>query len=318
MTEPTLTSFEPDEAVYEQAAAWLVALSEPHDARAAQEFARWQEADPLHALAYEEISALREHVRPHALDAFERMPKLAPRPVGRMRRFALAASLVLVCTAGWANWNRISDLTADASTGVGERRQFRLADGSEVELNTDSALDLDFDGAGRSVRLRRGEAWFHVAKAGGKPFRVATSNALVTVTGTRFYVRRDNRQTRVAVEEGRVEVRPLAGGPPAVLTAGKGALVEGDRVQATPSADPLVAGAWRRGQLVFFEAPLGEVVRELNRYRSAPIVVLNGSLAARDISGVFNLADREGAVRAIEERLGVRAHWLPGGIVLIL
>ena len=318
MNEQSLHSWEPDEAMYERAAVWLVALSEPHDARLDQEFIAWQDANPLHAIAYEELGAFRESMQPHALLAFERQPKQPAYSGGHWRRGLFAACFVLLLCLSWFNWNRITDLTAYAATGIGERRQLTLVDGSQVELNTDSALDLDFDRSSRAVRLRRGEAWFHVAKAGGRPFRVATSNALVTVTGTRFYVRRDDRQTRVMVEEGHVEVAPASGGASVRLQAGQGALVEGDAVQATPLIDPLTVGAWRHGQIIFYATPLGEVVRELNRYRSAPIILLNEGVSGRDISGVFNVDDQAGTVRAIEERLGVRAHWLPGGFALII
>src|SRR3546814_10209376 len=59
----------------------------------------------------------------------------------------------------------------------------------------------------RRVELAEGEALFRVEHDAGRPFTVEAGNGRVTVTGTRFDVRRDADSTRVAVEQGSVKVQ---------------------------------------------------------------------------------------------------------------
>ncbi|MER1156796.1 FecR domain-containing protein, partial [Pseudomonas aeruginosa] len=48
---------------------------------------------------------------------------------------------------------------ADYLTAVGERRDLVLEDGSQVEMNTDSAVDVRYDAGQRLLRLYRGEIY---------------------------------------------------------------------------------------------------------------------------------------------------------------
>ncbi|GAD60016.1 FecR family protein [Brevundimonas abyssalis] len=47
------------------------------------------------------------------------------------------------------------------------------------------------------------------------------------------------------------------------------------------------ATAWRRGQTIFRDTPLGEAVTELNRYGGPQVVIEDPRVAALPISGVF-------------------------------
>ena len=53
------------------------------------------------------------------------------------------------------------------------------------------------------------------------------------------------------------------------------------------------------------------MVARLNRYRRGRIVVANGAIAGRRVSGVFRVGDLDGAVEAVAEELGVRRIALP-------
>ena len=77
-------------------------------------------------------------------------------------------------TALWQNLN------ADYHSGVGEQRNVVLADGSQLLLNTDSAVDVRFDQAGRDLRLLRGEIQVNVVAAPAlRPFRAQTGQGWV-------------------------------------------------------------------------------------------------------------------------------------------
>ncbi len=71
------------------------------------------------------------------------------------------------------------------------------------------------------------------------------------------------------------------------------------------------ATAWRRGELVFDKARLSDVVAELNRYRRGRIVISDGSLADRRVSGFFRTDELDGALASMTRELGARALNLP-------
>ncbi|MBF3159044.1 iron dicitrate transport regulator FecR, partial [Pseudomonas aeruginosa] len=91
---------------------------------------------------------------------------------------------------------------ADYLTAVGERRDLVLEDGSQVEMNTDSALDVRYDAGQRLLRLYRGEIYLRTAadrREPPRPFLVRTEQGLMRALGTAFSVRREGAETVLAV-----------------------------------------------------------------------------------------------------------------------
>jgi transmembrane sensor len=56
---------------------------------------------------------------------------------------------------------------------------------------------------------------------------------------------------------------------------------------------------WLHGQIVARDRPMADVVDELRRYYGGAIVVADGTLHGRRVTGVYNLADPVAALRAI-------------------
>ena len=54
---------------------------------------------------------------------------------------------------------------------------------------------------------------------------------------------------------------------------------------------------------MFDAVPLSEVVEELSRYRRGSILVADGALAARRVSGVFSAADPDAVLRTIAREM---------------
>lgn len=312
------------EALFEEAAAWLARLREPDvsetDRRA---FARWRDAAPGHAQAFAEAQTLWDDLAAPAATALARCPQAkgrAPRPRSALsHRAALAASLVaLIAAAVWTARGGLENLQADYVTAVGENRTVTLADGSRATLNTDTALAVDMTGGERRLRLLRGEAFFEAARDPARPFVVAATAGEVRVLGTRFNLRTEAGGAVAAVEEGVVAVIPAASpGAAATLTAGQAARVEAAAVHRLDGVEPVDETAWRRGQLVFYRAPLGEVAAALNRYHHGYILIVNDDLRAKPVTGVFDAARPAAAVDLIESALGVRSYRLGDRLILL-
>lgn len=229
---------------------------------------------------------------------------------------AVAACMVLALGAGVA----LKTLTpADPNHLVAEIGQVRrevLADGSAVTLNTGAVLDVRYGPDGRRVRLVKGEAFFDVVHDPSRPFVVESRAGSARVLGTAFDVRLQREKARVSVLRGAVRVEPSHGDGVAVLRAGQGAWLDGAAPKAKALEDPAAVDAWRQGRLVVYHRPLAEVVGEIGRYRRGKVFVRGQALAARPVSGVFDVARPDAAIDALAASLDLRTARL-GGFVLL-
>lgn len=247
--------------------------------------------------------------------------------VGRrlIRQFATAACLALAVftTLGWQQgW--MTQWQSDYITAVGEEAPIETGDGSRITLNTDSALAMDYSARERRVRLLKGEAWFNVASTDKRPFIVSTGAGAVRVTGTQFNVRLAGDTAIVSLDEGRVELRATraqnSGTPdegPIVLEPGQQAVLAGNRISAPAPFDRTVVTAWLRGQFVFYNTSLAEVVETLNRHRHGRIMVTSNELNKLRVSGIFSTEDPDAALDVIASTLPIQQTRLTDYLVLI-
>src|SRR5262249_46787455 len=90
------------------------------------------------------------------------------------------------------------------STRHGEQQTHRLADGSVLHLNTDTAVTVQYSKTERQVEITSGQAGFEVVHEPERPFHVFAGPAEVIDLGTKFDVRLRSDSTVVTVVEGRV------------------------------------------------------------------------------------------------------------------
>ncbi|MEJ7935429.1 FecR domain-containing protein [Sphingobium sp. AN558] len=225
--------------------------------------------------------------------------------------FALAASLVLALV-GFAMWPSPQPAEiVDLETHIGERRTAHLADGSMIELNTNTKLRLSFEQERRVAWVSGGEAYFQIAHDPSRPFVIHAGAHDVTVLGTKFSVRREGELLRVAVLQGAVQLKGVGRSSAlgsTVLPSGSTAVAIGMAtiVMREPLDKLNQSLRWRDGVLVLDGKTLGQAVAELNRYTRRPIVVKGDRLAAMPIGGTFQLGNREGFVRLLSQVYDVR------------
>jgi transmembrane sensor len=309
---------EPGFDMLEAAALWAERLAGPYELDELEAFEAWMAEHPAHQFAWAEMNALRQAVTPAAREAVMRDAVRAPRRQNRRRMGAIAACLGLAAIGLNAIPELALRLQADAVTARGEMEEVLLPDGSRVALGSGSALDLDFASGARDVRLLRGEAFFKVARDPAHPFTVFAGTSRARVLGTRFNVRLDENRTTVTVEEGKVRFGAV--GAPAgdlILTHGQQAFVEAGATQRQPVYDAEAAFAWRGRQIIFYRAPLRDVVAEIERYRDAPVFLVGSAAGTRTVSGALNTEQPDVALEQVVKLLGLRMTRLPGGIVFI-
>ncbi|TBU85614.1 FecR domain-containing protein [Phytopseudomonas dryadis] len=298
-----------DAKTLEAAAQWYVELCDG-DEQAREAHRQWLQSDPRHGLAWARVERLQSTLGRVSADIAR--PTL---DASRLKRRAtLKVLALLICVGGVAGlgvqvtpWR---NALADYRTGTGERRQVRLADGSSLQLNTGSAVDVRFGDTLREVRLREGEILIQTAAdALARPFVVHTPHGSIRALGTRFLVRSDGAQTRVGVLQHAVEVRPaLTPERPSRIDAGQ-QLVFSRRASGPLKRLPKGSDAWTHDQLVVSNWRLDDFLAELARYRSGHLGC-DSRVAGLRISGAFQLRDTDSVLDNLGGTLPVRVRRL--------
>ena len=244
-------------------------------------FADWLAEDAAHAAIYDaaasldrDLDALPPAIKPSVVIR----PDVSRRPsrrawFGGAVAAALVGAISLPSLGVFGDANRIE-------TAAGEHRTIALSDGSKIEINGASVVEIDPDRP-RFARLESGEAMFHVVHRDDDPFVVETGGAKIVDLGTAFNVVRRDRQTSVAVSEGIVLYNPDR--DKVRLVAGKGIEARDDDRKAPVVQDVDVAsiGGWRSGLLVYNGTPLAVVAEDLKRTAGMQVSI---APAAADLS----------------------------------
>ncbi len=311
-----------DEAIAATAAAWLAQRDDELDPAAARDFAAWRAADPRHEAAVQRLertwSALQQlrDFRPAAVRHPDRdllRGRARVRPVRLWPVWAAAAAFLVAGLVWWSRPGTAAPGVQVFATAAEGYERVPLADGSVLELNGGTEVEVDLSGPGRRVRLRRGEAHFTVAKDANRPFSVEAGGVSVRALGTAFNVRCGVREVEVLVTEGRVAVAPVAGAAadsaaPLQLGANERTVIA-TAGAPTPAAAPVErvapgrirdALAWQGPRLVFADTPLAEAAAQFNRHNAVRIELADPDLGALPIGGSFRAEHADAFLRLLE------------------
>jgi transmembrane sensor len=310
-------------ATANQAADWLTLLmsGEATD-EDRQRWQQWRAAHADHERAWQHIEAVTGRLRvmePKA--AYKALSPYAPsspgadapRSPGRRKALHMLMWGGVACTTGLlaSRTNTWQQVAADYRTSIGEQRSVTLDDGTQITLNTGSAINVRFDGTRRLVRLVVGEVLIVTGHATGgispdtRPFVVETTQGDIRALGTRFNVRQWDGHTQVAVLESAVEITPRD------ATAQARVLRAGEQVAFTHSTldTPLTvddqAAAWSRGQIVADNVRLADFMADLGRYRPG-LLRCDPAVANLRFSGVFPLHDTDRILATLPDVLPVQ------------
>jgi transmembrane sensor len=324
-----------DRELLETAAGWRLRIegsdSEP-DAAVSAAFNRWLAADPSHAEAFDRTAAGWDLLERHSAapevirarrDALDYAKRTGERRWGfdpaRRASFRIAASIAVAAALGAVTWPMVDGKDV-YRTGVGERRQVTLADGSRVALDSNSKVSVRYSDEARRLTLERGQARFDVAHNPYRPFSVTAEDRTVVATGTAFNIDIFDRKVEVTLIEGSVIVRPAreaAAAKPVALKSGQQlAVVTGSpkaTVQAVKTDD---ATAWERGKLIFDDVPLAEAASRVNRYAERKVVIRDPQVAGLTVSGVFQTGDADAFARAMAQYLDLQASFSDREVIL--
>ncbi|NMY28441.1 DUF4880 domain-containing protein [Pseudomonas sp. WS 5021] len=295
------------QAVVEQASEWLMLQwGGEFDGAQRQAFAHWQAADPEHRRAWQRLQQLQQTLGGVPADSARAVLRDAPDP---QRRAALKLLGLLLVAGGSGYLVQGSQpwqaAFAEHRTATGEIRHLTLSDGTHLDLNSDSAIDLRFSATERRIRLIRGEILLTSGHDPSRPLIVETAAGDIQALGTRFAVRELDDGSRVDLYEGRLQVRPVEG-VPVLMNAGDSLWFSATQTSAVTALDAN-ASSWAQHRLIAERQPLGRFVAELSRYRPG-VLRCDEAVSGLLLTGVFPLNDTDAILTALERSLPVRVH----------
>jgi transmembrane sensor len=317
---PVLPSGDPDE----QAIYWLTLLTSGETGEAQQRaFNEWLAGDPGNQAAWAAAQSLWHDITLLSnADISEIDLTPIPKSVSlRPRRFVLShpalslAACLLLSTVLWLH--DVAYYFADYHTTTGNQQKITLPDGSSIQLNTDTAISVDYTESARRLTLHGGEAWFNVTPDPDLPFEVTTEYGTVRALGTAFDVKNTEDAVSVTVYQHAVRVR-LDNGEK-IERLPEGTTVKFDRTirGLNNAADLTSIAAWHEQRMVFRDRKLHDVVKELNRYRKGRILITDNALNDIPLSGTFDTNNPDEALMMIRESLGLKEYRITDRLVFL-
>lgn len=303
-------------SVVDQAIDWSLKMTfNTPDNATQQAFEQWLAASPAHQTAWQRLQGLSGQFA--GLPPQAALRTLSKLPEARLQRRQALKLLALLTGVGVVSWNTAQHapwqrVLADYSTSIGEHRRWTLDDGSELDLNTDSAVRVDFTAEQRLLTLLRGELALHSgadARASvPRPLRVQTPQCLLECQQAQLEARLQDGATWLWVAQGSVRVTPHGGADVFTVQAGEHWRIEAREAQPL-TLDAAQQGAWRDGMFIARDLPLRRVLAELGRYQLGH-VGCDPRIAEALISGNFSTERPEQALTLIAQSHAWQVHRL--------
>jgi len=188
-------------------------------------------------------------------------------------------------------------------TAAAEHRVLKLADGTTIALDAESAIDL-IEGDAPRVDLLRGDIYVDVRSHGTTHLEVRIAGAVIRDIGTRFAVAAVDNGGSVAVAEGVVELR--AGTSMHMVHAGRAVRFDArgtfhEQVASTDGVAP-----WREQRWRFEATPLSVLAAEMARQQRIKVDIADPAVAALTVSGSFGFDEPERVLWAAAQVHGLK------------
>lgn len=326
-----------DDSVSRAAAMWVAKMDSGElDIDEQRELNEWIALNPAHKVELIRLARLWDRMSDIGgrEDASEtpaaRKPPVKPTR-SKFQQFAIKAAACLAFAVAIPAAVYMQELTSVTSTNgqfiteVGDQRYIELADGSEVYLNTNTVIDVDYSLKRRVINLLQGEANFDVASDKNRPFIVKAKNGDVQALGTSFSVRVGIDKVNVLVSHGTVRVNannkipapnlessknlPAETPTSVVVGAGKQVIFNKGTVDSVIEQDEASLTQklyWKKGFLAFDDESLFTVVEEVSRYTNLKIVIADPAIRSLRVGGFYPIDNLETVFTSLEMNLGLR------------
>lgn len=297
-----------------EAADWHARMLEPTSEAEVQAFEEWLSTDSAHAVAYAGVEPVS--------DFGARLPRslLARRAPGAKAvrlhpSFGFAAAVALFLGAGVWLTTQAPQVAYAAISNTGPAvRGVRLSDGTIAILDSGAELAVVFDRGSRVVTLKSGRVRFKVPSDPERPFSVTAAQAIATGRGTIFDVTLLPGEVRIWAIDGDIALAPHEITEPIALRSGQAVNIRGGRLSRA-AIEP-EAARWPAGRLAFDNTPLATVVAMANRQGSPKILLGDGAVGTRRVTGVLDIRDTHALARKLAATLLLRVEERDSAILL--
>lgn len=302
------------DAVHAEAGAWITRKDSAEWSAADQAtLDAWLAASTAHMIAFIRLEEMWKRA--------DRLKALAPQSKQEARfsrrlasdkvlRRSIGAAAIAAIIGAAVIFTPSQPAETVYSTAIGGHKLLKLADGSRIDLNTNTTLRLSRSVNGVTARLDKGEAFFQIKHDPDRLFVVLAGRHRVTDIGTEFLVRAQPNHLEVALISGSARLDAPDGRmqTPILLRPGDELTVANNLITTTRKSTRRLAEelGWRRGMLFFENTPLGDVVAEFNRYGERKIVVADQKTARTPLSASFPTDGSDSFLELAKAMLNVR------------
>lgn len=336
----------PDEA----AGLWISKINRGLTKVEQADYQAWIASDAKNAEVMMSLSALWDDMEglSRLADIFPEEGLAETRTELSRRALSIAASLLVVFGVAvfMAQPFFQSDFEKTYETSIGEQSTVSLSDGSELVLNTNSSVTVEYNDDHRLVTLLRGEMHIDVAHDEFRPLSVRAGTSVVQAVGTAFNIELlADQKFELIVTDGEVRVGDLAKFERVLASVSPGqsrrgndlagqvnsirlseqalSISEGQkiRIAASERLDAQVAQvaqvaledisvelSWRQGNLVFNGESLAMVIDEIGRYTSTEFQFESDEIKDVRIAGTFKAGDIAGLLIALDDTFDVSSR----------
>ena len=296
-----------------RAADWIAASCDREKWRKEDEAAleAWLNESPAHEVAHLRLRAIWNSADRLAI---LRQPAKAQPQQARKAPFyrAIASAFVAAVLIAAGYFYLAAPRAQTYTTAIGKHETVALADGSSIELNTNTVLRTDFDRNARTVTLVKGEAYFQIRHDAARPFTVHFGIHRITDLGTKFLARGRGDHLELSLLEGRARIQSMSGtgSRSAILNPGDVAVATNNALSVSKTSTQALVDklGWRSGVVVFHDTALAEVADEFNRYNTNKIVLADNAAGRRRIGGTFSTKDVRQFVIIVRDVLGLHVE----------
>jgi transmembrane sensor len=189
---------------------------------------------------------------------------------------------------------QLAEQLYEISSPKGHVSRVKLPDGTEVWINTNSTIIYDaasFNTNKREIQLK-GEAYFEVTSSEEKPFTVVTPHANIKVTGTSFNVNAypASMLFETVLAEGKIELQLKSGTTESIKVEPNQRVIFNsiNKEFDVQQVEAEIFTAWRNGEIIFRDATLNDLIKELERIYDIEFHMQPANLGELRFRGMFS------------------------------
>ncbi|RZD22102.1 FecR domain-containing protein [Pseudoalteromonas sp. MEBiC 03485] len=286
--------------VYQEAASWIDVLADRKlDDLQKRRFIKWLNTSPQNRQTFESMLATWQD--PDIENAFKRLNTKRIKPKFYFSVMAASFCCALVMTLALYFYQSEQQEESYVLTAKHQSANYKLSDGSQLELQTSSEIKVDYSSSRRGLLLKDGQAYFSVAKDKSRPFIVSTDFGDIKAVGTQFNIDTNQFFAELTVYEGIVEVKNNSTGRHTLVKTGERVRIKAEITSEISKVDLTNFVDWRSGWIEISDQNLAYLVEHLNRYSKKKIVLKTTQLMDQKVAGRFRLDDTDQVVDMLSQ-----------------